>query len=532
MAPAADLIVIGGTIHASDDARPAPSAFAVAGDRFVHAGAIDDVMELRGDETEVLDVTPHTILPGIVDAHLHLTNLGLSLEQAQLEGAGSYDEVLQRTLGFAQSAADTWILGRGWDQNLWPGKAFPTHAALSAAIPDRPVALTRVDGHALLVNACALAAAGIDESTPDPAGGRILRDGRGMPTGLLIDAAEALVYDRIPAPTHARLVRATRKAIAECNRWGITAVAEPGCDDAVLAAHVELIESGDYSIRNHAMLHAEPALIERHERAGILDGAYGGRLWVRAIKMYADGALGSRGAALLEPYSDDGANAGIIVTPRDRIESIVERGFRTGFQPCVHAIGDRANRMVLDVYERALCRTGATPEMRPRIEHAQVVALGDLPRFAKLGVIASMQAVHGLSDLPWAHERLGPQRLKGAYAWRDLIDTGAIVANGTDAPVEPASTPRSFYAAIAAGSEPGRGMTRAQALQSMTISAAYANFQERAIGSIAPGKYADFVVIDRDWMSVPAEQIEASSILATYFGGRCVYRHIPERSEA
>jgi predicted amidohydrolase YtcJ len=520
---AADLIVLGAQIYTVDDARVAPQAFSVRGGRFAHVGSLEEALTLRGSSTEVLELNGYTVLPGFVDAHLHLTNLGLTLEQADLRGVGSYEELVQRTVEFSDAAGDEWILGRGWDENLWRSKAFPVHDALTAAIPDRPVALVRVDGHALLANAQAMAIAGIDESTPDPPGGRILRDDRGKPTGLLVDTAEALVHERVPPPTHARLVRATRAAIAECNRWGITAVAEPGCDDAVLAAHVELIESGDYSMRNYAMLHGEPALIEQRERDGILDGAYDGRLWIRAIKIYADGALGSRGAALLEPYTDDPANDGIIVTPRHRIEALVERAFRSGLQPCVHAIGDRANRMVLDVYDAALRRAGSPNGLRPRIEHAQVLAPSDVPRFGKLGVIASMQAVHGLSDLRWAEERLGPERVRGAYAWRPLIDAGAIVANGTDAPVESPSTPRSFFASIAAGSDPQRLMTRGEALASMTISAAYANFQERAIGSISPGKYADFVIVDRDWMNVAPDAIEASNILATYFGGRCVY---------
>lgn len=520
---AASLIVIGAKIHTADDGTIAPKAFAVCDNRFTQVGSVEEVMRLRGPLTEILDLEPYTVLPGIVDAHLHLTSLGRTLEQVDLGGAGSAEELVHRAVAFANTAADEWVLGRGWDEHLWPGKTLPTHEMLSAAIPDRPVALTRVDGHAVLVNARALAAAGIDESTPDPPGGRILRDDRAKPTGVLIDAAEALVYDRIPPPTHAQLVRATRAAIAECNRWGITALAEPGCDDAVLAAHIDLIEAGDYSIRNHAMLHAELPLMERHERSGILDGAYDGRLSVRAVKIYADGALGSRGAALLEPYSDDPGNTGIIVTPAERIEAMVARAVRAGFQPCVHAIGDRANRMVLDVYEAALRHAGLTSSLRPRIEHAQVVALSDIPRFEEIGVIASMQAVHGLSDLRWAQSRLGPERLRGAYAWRALIDAGAIVANGTDAPVEPASTARSFYASIAAGPDPRRWMTRREALRSMTISAAYANFQERAVGSIETGKYADFVVVDRDWLSAAPDEIEHSNVVATYFGGRCVY---------
>lgn len=519
----AELIVVGGTIHTADDAYPSAQAFAVRGGRFAHVGSVNDAMALRGPATEVLDLREQTVLPGLIDAHLHLTNLGLKLEQVQLDGVRSVEELVERTAAFARTACEPWILGRGWDENLWARNAFPTHEALSAAIPDRPVALARVDGHALLANARAMSLAGIDESTPAPPGGRIARDARGKPTGIFVDAAVALVYDCVPKPAHEQLVRATRAAVAECNRSGVTAVAEPGCGDAVLAAHAELIENGEYSIRNYAMLHDEPSLIEAHGRSGAVEGAYDGRLWVRAIKMYADGALGSRGAALLAPYSDDPSNVGLIVTPQERIETVARSAFRTGFQICVHAIGDRANRMVLDAYQTALQGIGPGAGLRPRIEHAQVIAREDVPRLAKLGVIVSMQAAHAISDAAWAPARLGPLRIRDAYAWRAVLDSGSIVANGTDAPVEPVSTARTFRASIAGHRSAHECMTRREALASMTIWAAYANFQERLIGSIAPGKYADFVVMDRDWMTAAPEAIEQTEILATYFAGRRVY---------
>jgi predicted amidohydrolase YtcJ len=519
----ADLIVFGGTIHTVDDACASPQAFAIRGDRFVYVGSLARAMALRGPATLVLDLRGHTVLPGLIDAHLHLTNLGLGLEQVDLYHAFSFEEAVARAAEFARTAPEGWILGRGWDQNLWPGDAFPANDRLSAAIPDRPVALARVDGHALVANARAMAIAGIDEGTPDPSGGRILRDERGKPTGLLVDAAQTLIYDKVPKPTHDRLVRATRAAIAECNRWGVTAVAEPGCDDAVLAAHAELLAGGEYSIRNYAMLHGEPGLIEAHARGGIVDGAYEGRLWVRAIKLYADGALGSRGAALLAAYSDDPQNLGLVLTSQERIESVTANGLRSGFQVCVHAIGDRANRMVLDAYEAALRRANSNAGARLRIEHAQVISPQDIPRLAKLGVIASMQATHAISDMQWAQARLGPQRVLGAYAWRSVLDAGGIVANGTDAPVQSVSTPRTFHASIARRWHPEQRMTRSEALASMTIWAAHASFQERVIGSIAPGKYADFVVIDRDWMTVAPDDIVQTKVVGTYFGGRRVY---------
>ncbi len=515
----ADLIVAGGTIRSADDACVAPEAFAVRGNRFVYVGPAAAAMALCGPSTEVLNVRGKTVLPGLIDAHLHLTNLGFKLHGADVTGARSLDEVVARAAAFAQDSRDAWILGRGWDQTLWPGDAFPTHDMLSAAIPDRPVALARIDGHAVLTNARAMTIAGVGASTADPPGGRVLRDASGRPSGVFVDAAQALIYDAVPRPTGERLVEATRAAISECNRWGITAVAEPGCSDAVLAAHITLIELGEYSIRNHAMLDDEPALVEAHLRAGLLDAGHDGRLWVRSVKMYADGALGSRGAALLEPYSDDPANRGLILAPGARIAELTERALRAGWQVCCHAIGDRANRMVLDAFETALLHV-PSDDPRLRIEHAQVIDPADIPRFAALGIVASVQATHRVSDMAWARARLGPQRLRTAYAWRSLLDAGVQVANGTDAPVESPSTPRTFHASI---TNADQSMTRREALASMTIWAARANFQDRAIGSIAAGKYADFVVIDRDWMTVAQEDIETTEIVGTYFGGRRVY---------
>jgi predicted amidohydrolase YtcJ len=528
----ADLILCNGTIHTVDDDYPAAHAFAVRDGRFVQVGSLDDAMSLRGPATEFVDAGGCTVLPGFVDAHIHLTNVGLNLRQVNLQGARSVDEVVERTVRFANTSPELWILGRGWDQNLWASGEFPTHEELSAGIADRPAALSRVDGHALLANARAMELAGIGRCTPDPTGGRILRDDDGNPTGVLVDAAQTLIYQRIPASSHEQLLRATRAAIAECHRWGVTAVAEPGVDAAMLRAHIELLERDEYSIRNYVMLADDEQFIASQLRAGILDAAYDGRLWKRAIKLYADGALGSRGAALLEPYADDPENRGLVLMPETRIAQLTERAVRAGLQPCVHAIGDRANRMVLDAFEMVLRRAGRNGDVRPRIEHAQVISPQDVPRFGRLGVIASVQATHQTSDMGWAHARLGPERLRGAYAWRSLIDAGAILANGTDAPVESVSTLRTFHAAISRqneSNEPPGGwhaeqcISRREALASMTIWAARANFQENIIGSIAPGKYADFVVMDRDWTIVRPEEIMETKILATYFGGRRVY---------
>lgn len=527
----ADLIVTGATIHTVDDASPVAQAFAVREGRFVFVGDAAGAMHLRGADTFVLDLPGKTVLPGLIDAHLHLTAVGLALHEVDLVGVRSIDELVRRTVAFAQTSPDAWIAGEGWDQNRWPQRVFPTHEALSAAIPDRPVALDRVDGHAVFVNAKAMEIAGITKATPDPFGGRIVRDSTGEPTGVFIDNAMDLIYRVVPPPTHDQLRRAALAAAAECHRWGVTGIGEARTSAADLAVYRELAASGDLALRNFTRLEDDADLIDRELRAGPSSEMYDGHLWVRGIKLFADGALGSRGAALLAPYSDDPRNMGLLRTTQAHIENVAERALRGGFQVSVHAIGDRGNRVVLDAYESALRRVPVSGH-RFRIEHAQTLAQQDIPRFKQLELIASMQTTHQISDMGWAQSRLGPGRIKGAYAWRSILDTGTIIANGTDAPVEAVNTLRTFHAAIARQNErneppggwyPAQRMTRDEALRSMTVWAAHANFQERVIGSIAPGKYADFVVMDRDWMSVAPEEIMGTTVVATYFGGKRVY---------
>ena len=527
----ADLIVTGATIHSVDDANASPEAFAVRGGRFVLVGSTAAVMKLRGPATRVLELSGKTVLPGLVDAHLHLTQLGLSLHELRLFGVGSLDELIRVTVAFAKTSPDRWIVGDGWDQNLWAGETFPTHEPLSAALPDRPVALERVDGHALFVNAAAMQLAGVTKATPDPPGGRIQRDASGNPTGVFIDNAASLVYRVVPPPTEAQLRRAALSGAAECHRWGVTGIGEARTTAADLRVYRELASTGALRLRNYTRVEDDAALISAVLSEGPVSAAYDGQLWIRGIKLFADGALGSRGAALLAPYDDDPGNVGLLRTTQAHIEEVSERALRGGFQVSVHAIGDRGNRVVLDAYESALQKVPAKGH-RFRVEHAQVLSATDIPRFKRLELIASMQATHQTSDMAWAAQRLGPARLEGAYAWRSVLDTGTIVANGTDAPVERVNTLRTFHASISRQNEenepptgwyPQQRMTRSEALKSMTIWAAYANFQEELIGSITAGKYADFVVMDRDWMAVPPEQIMGAAILATYFGGKEVY---------
>jgi predicted amidohydrolase YtcJ len=528
----ADLIVTARTIHTVDPSTPRAQAFAVRDGRFVYVGSRDGARALRGPRTKALDLGDVTVLPGLIDAHLHFVSVGQALHEVDLAHVASFEEVVRRTAAFAGSARDPWIVGDGWDQNLWPGKMFPSHDALSAALPDRPVVLYRVDGHALLANAKAMALAGVTASVADPSGGRVLRDAHGAPSGVFVDNAMKLVTAAIPPPSHDQLVRASEAALHECHRWGLTSIGDPGIGQNVIAAYEELARAGRYTLRNHVMLAgSDDALIAAYLPRGPRTLAFDGRLSIRSIKLYADGALGSRGAALLAPYSDDPANTGLLRTTQAAVQSLCERALRAGFQVCTHAIGDRGNRVVLDAYEAAL-RSVPVRDHRLRIEHAQVLAPDDVPRFAKLGVTPSMQTTHQISDMPWAQARLGPDRVTGAYAWRALLDTGVTIANGTDAPVEAVDARRTFHAAIARQNEanepaggwyPRERMTRDEALRSMTIWAARASFTEHAAGSIAVGKYADFAVLDRDWMRVAPEAVMATRVLATYSSGKPVY---------
>jgi hypothetical protein len=398
-------------------------------------------------------------------------------------------------------------------------------------VPDRPVVLERVDGHALLANAAAMRAAGVTAQTPDPAGGRVERDSAGRPTGVFVDNAQALVERVVPAPSRDEQRAALTGAVAELHRWGLVGVHDPGESRAAIELMEDMAQKGQLDLRTYVMIADDSAALTYYFQRGPRSALYDGRLWVRAVKLYADGALGSRGAALLEPYADDPKNTGLLVSAPAHIHDVAVRALRAGFQVNTHAIGDRGNRLVLDAYEKALAEVPAA-DHRFRVEHAQVLHHDDVPRFAQLGVIPSMQASHQTSDMYWAANRLGPSRILGAYAWRSLIDAGSIVPNGSDFPVEQVNPLISFHAAVsrqdardwpAGGWLPAERMTREEALKSMTIWPAYAAFQEKDMGSLAPGKYADFVVLDRDIMRVPATEILGTRVVSTWIGGRIVY---------
>jgi len=530
--PPADLIVTNARIYTVDDAHPFVSALAVRQGKVQFVGSVREALQLRGPSTRVLDAAGRTVVPGIVDAHAHLFGLGEFLRDLDLTDTRAFDQIVSRVAARAKDApAGRWIIGRGWDQNKWGDTRFPTHEALSRVSPNNPVVLTRIDGHAMLVNTAAMRAAGVSQATKDPAGGRIERGNNGEPTGVFVDNAMQLIDRVIPPMSHDDMRAATLAAIAESNRWGLVGVHDAGEPREVLDVFEELAKAGTFNLRVYAMVSDDSAAIQHYFQLGPRSALYDGRLWIRSIKLYADGALGSRGAALLDPYSDDPKNSGLLKTTPEHLRDVSTRALQRGFQVATHAIGDRGNRVALDAYEAAL-KAVPTVDHRFRVEHVQVLDHADVPRFAQLGVIPSMQAVHQTSDMYWAPTRLGYARTFGAYAWRSLLNTGVIIPNGSDYPVERVNPLFSFHAAVSrqddnswppGGWFPEQKMTREEALKSMTIWPAQAAFQEQTMGSLTPGKYADFVILDRDIMTVPESEILGANVVATYIGGRVVF---------
>lgn len=531
-APPADLVVVNARVYTADDARPLADAFAVRDGRIAFVGSSREARALAGANTRVVDAAGRTVIPGMVDAHAHFSGLGEKLSVVDLVGVTSYEELIRRVAARAATVpAGTWVQGRGWDQNRFADGQFPTHEQLSAAVPDHPVFLVRVDGHAALVNESAMRAASLTASTADPSGGRVLHAENGAPTGVLIDRAQGIVSRVIPARDRAEIRRSLLEAQREMHKWGLTGVHDAGANRAMIELYEEMAKAGELDLRLYAMISDNAADIKHFMDIGPRSSLYDGRLWVRSIKLYSDGALGSRGAALLEAYSDDPTNSGLLISPREHIQEVAEAGLQRGFQVNSHAIGDRGNRTVLDAYQGALDKHPVA-DHRFRIEHAQILHYSDIPRFAELGVIPSMQASHQTSDMYWAGKRLGPERLLGAYAWRSLLNTGVIIPNGSDFPVEFVNPLLSFHAAMArqdandypvGGWFPDQRMTRDEALKGMTLWAAYAAFQEAELGSLTVGKHADFVILDQDIMRVAPELVLDTHVLSTWVGGKLVY---------
>ncbi len=527
------MLLTNGRIYTMDRANTVVDTLVVRGGRIAFAGRRAEASVPDAEET--IDLGGRAVLPGLVDGHAHLQHLARARLSLNAAGVAS-EEAIARMAGAAADAVapGEWITGRGWDQNLWPAKRFPAKASLDHAAPHNPVALTRVDGHASWLNSAALKAAGIHAGTPDPTGGIIVRGDDGEPTGLLVDTAQRLVHEVQPLPSEEQFDRALRAAIDACLTAGLTGVHEMGADLFGLAAYKRLIARGAFPFRNYA------AVAGRSEETW---GAYkehgfedlgDGRLVVRAIKLVSDGALGSRGAALHEPYCDDPGNSGLLLMPPEELERMTREAAARGFQVCVHAIGDRANTLTLDTFARVLAAV-PRPDHRFRVEHAQILADADIPRFARLGVLPSMQATHCTSDMPWAGERLGAARLRGAYAWRALLDTGTVILGGSDFPVEDANPFLGLYASVARrpatgedrGWQPEQRMTRAEAVRSYTAWNAYGAHQEADLGTLEAGKRADLVVLDEDVFTCDESRIKEIRPVLTMVGGEAVYRQTP-----
>lgn len=525
----ADLILQHGVFYPVQPAGRVEGSLAIRGGRIVYLGPDAGAAPFRGPKTQVIDLAGRTVTPGLIDAHSHLAGLGQALESVDLTAAPTYDEVVRRVReAAAKVPKGTWVRGRGWDQNLWPVKEFPTHDALSAAVPDHPVWLTRVDGHAALVNARAMEVLQLGPEVQDPPGGRFLRDMEGRPTGVMIDNAMDVVGSRMPAGTVQDRERELRAAARHCLELGLTTVTDMGVGPAVVAAYTNLRKSGELPIRSALFLgDDEQWLATWFERGPQVDP--NARLLIRGVKLYADGALGSRGAALLEPYSDDHDNIGLLVATGAHLEDVSRRAAQAGFQVGIHAIGDRGSLIAIDAMEKAIA---GKPDARFRLEHTQVTRVQDLERMAKLGIIASMQPTHATSDMPWADERLGDGRLERAYAWRKVLDFGGRLALGSDFPVESADPRLGLYAAVtrqdlqgqpAGGWLPGERLTREEALRGFTLDAAWSLFLEKEVGSLEVGKRADLVVFARDVMTVPEAEIPKVEVDYTLVDGKIEY---------
>lgn len=531
------LLLEGGTIHTGDPARPRAQAVLAIGSRIAYVGDAAEARRRAPEGTRVVDLAGGMLLPGLTDSHAHLADIGWRELGFDLTGVESLASLQRRLAERAAADASPWIVGSNWIESKWQPAVFPSRGDLDAVVRDRPVYLDRVDGHAAIVNSKALEIAGITRDTPDPPGGQILRDpATGEPTGMLVDNAMELAFRHVPARSDEELQRALEAGAAHYVSLGWTQLQEAGTTWHEIEQLCRLYAAGRVKLRVYAAIGGPSEDAERLLASGSGFRSCDPRLTVRAIKLYADGALGSRGAALEAPYSDSPDSRGLYITPPEEVLRIAIAGLRRGIQVETHAIGDRGNRVVLDQYEKALAAVPAgdrrVADPRFRIEHAQVLADADVPRFAKLGVIASMQTSHAISDMLFAPARLGPERIGGAYAWRKVLDAGGRIAGGTDAPVEAGDPRVEFYAAITrrtlegfAGPDWGldQRLTREEALAILTQGGAYAAFEERERGTIEAGKLADFSVYSADWLVVPEAEIPRTRPVMTVIGGEVAW---------
>lgn len=542
----ADLIIRGGPIYTADDNQPTVEAVAVKGDTIQFAGTLEETMKYQGEATEVLDLGGATMTPGFIESHGHIMGVGFNEMNLDLMSVKSYEELVEKVKeAVAKAEPGQWILGRGWHQDKWDSKpekmvkGFQTHELLSAASPNNPVYLSHASGHAGFANAKAMQLAGVNPLSVEKLtselneGGEIIRDKNGNPTGIFNERAQTLITKVIPKNTPERNAKALELAMDACARNGLTGFHDAGASRESIELFQSFATAGKLKSRLYVMITGfdRDLIYEWYKRGPLIDPR---GVTVRAIKLNCDGALGSRGAWLLEPYTDRPDFSGMATFPMDSVLKTSRDALKYGFQVCSHAIGDRANQEVLNRYETAFKENPAITDHRFRIEHAQHLHPNDIPRFGKLGVIPAMQAVHLSSDRPWAIERLGEKRIKeGAYMWQSLLKSGAKVINGTDAPVEPLTPIASFYASVTrktlkgepeGGYEPEEKMTREQALRSYTLDAAFGAFEENIKGSIVKGKLADFTVFSQDIMTVDENQLLNTQVVRTIVGGKTVFQ--------
>ncbi|MCC3159276.1 amidohydrolase [Hymenobacter sp. 15J16-1T3B] len=521
----ADLLVYNATVYPVDSAFSKAEALAVQNGRVVFVGSNAEARQRFKGQAEV-DAHGKFIYPGFYDAHCHFYRYALGLRDAVLVGTSSWNDVLRKLRAQRrQYPQGQWLTGRGWDQNDWPTKQFPTKDSLDRQFPDVPVFITRVDGHAALVNQKALDLAGVTARTPI-SGGVLERDAQGRLTGLLVDNAVDLVSAKIPEPTPAEAAKLLLQAQQECVALGLTSLADAGLEPAQIERLDSLHRAGQLKLRLDAMISASPANVQYYLKKG---PTRTDRLTVNSFKVYADGALGSRGACLLHPYTDRPKQTGFLLSSVQEYRQLAQRLAASPFQMNTHAIGDSANRLLLDIYGAVL---RGQKDRRWRIEHAQVVSPGDVAKFARYGIVPSVQPTHATSDMYWAGERLGAERLKTAYAYQDLLRATGRLALGSDFPVEYLNPLFGFHAAVArqdaknfpqGGFQPENAITREAALRGMTVWAAWAAFEDDQKGTLTPGKWADFVILDQDIMTAPAEQLRQVKVLGTYIQGEKVY---------
>jgi predicted amidohydrolase YtcJ len=537
----ADLIFINGNIYTANDQQPHVEAVAVKGDRIVFVGSGAGVKSYQGPKTKVVDLRGATVLPGMTDAHHHLEGVGFREMTLNLEGITNLQDFLAKVkTRVDQAKPGEWVTGRGWIETFWTPPVFPTRWDLDKVSPNNPVVLQRADGHGTVTNSAALKIAGITKDTPAPFGGEISKAKNGEPNGMLLDAAQGLVERHVPPTSPADAERAVVLAVQRDIALGWTQIQNPGGSYQGVDIYRKLYSNGKIKLRIYKVLSAPGIEAQRLLAEGPIIGAYGNRLTVRALKFYADGSLGSRSAALLEPYSDAPDTSGFMTIKEEDFLPVLEEALRKGIQAETHAIGDRGNRFVLDEYEKALKAVPVAErkiaDPRWRIEHSQIVNPLDIPRFKKLGIIPSMQASHAIGDLHFAPARLGIKRLEGAYAWNSFVKSGVIVAGGSDAPVERGEPMIEFYAAVARkdikgwsgeGWHPEEALSRDQALKMLTIWPAYAAFEEKLRGTIEVGKLADLTVLSADIMKIPEMEILKTHCLMTVIGGEVVYEAAP-----